>query len=265
MSKHLEHLESRIQKLIEGAGKIFSPGKSIESFSEQIIQTMRENASVDPSGVLTAPESYLVEINSDNSHNWSFSQADLDQLISELTKAADENGILFSGKPEIIIRPNPNLTPGSIQISATRIMAAAGNTASVNISEDQPELNTSNTIPDGAFLIVNGKETVQLQKPVINIGRRTSNDIVLDDPRVSRAHAQLRAIKGTYVVFDLNSSGGTFVNSVPVTRKELAPGDVISMSGVAVIYGQEIGNPVFNPSEQTPTGQLLNLKPGEKK
>jgi pSer/pThr/pTyr-binding forkhead associated (FHA) protein len=60
------------------------------------------------------------------------------------------------------------------------------------------------------------------------------------DPRVSRAHAQIRAIRGQYVLFDLNSTGGTMVNGRRVHQCALKPGDVISLSGVPLIYGEEI-------------------------
>jgi pSer/pThr/pTyr-binding forkhead associated (FHA) protein len=74
---------------------------------------------------------------------------------------------------------------------------------------------------------------------VINIGRRVDNDLVIDDERISRVHAQLRAIKGRYVLFDLDSRGGTFVNDQRIHQSVLYPGDVISLAGVPLVFGQE--------------------------
>jgi pSer/pThr/pTyr-binding forkhead associated (FHA) protein len=71
------------------------------------------------------------------------------------------------------------------------------------------------------------------------------NQLVIDDPRVSRSHAQLRAIKGRYILFDLNSTGGTFVNGQRTNQSILYPGDVISLSGVPLIFGQD--NPPARP------------------
>jgi hypothetical protein len=263
MSKRLENIESHLQKMIEGAGKLFTTSSPTESFSEKIIRCMRDHSSPDPSGVMTAPTHYLVEVNPTESTNRVFDQSDLEHIISELTAAATANGILMAGKPEIIIRPNTGLKPGAVRISARRHVSKRGDTASVQILEEPAD--NAPAIPPGAFLIVNGAETVQLSKPVINIGRRTSNDIVLNDQRVSRNHAQLRSIKGSYVVFDLNSRGGTFVNNLPVNQKELAPGDVISLAGVPVIYGQDTGGTMHDEIEQTPTHQLLTGKSEGKK
>lgn len=94
-------------------------------------------------------------------------------------------------------------------------------------------------IPENAFLIVEGVRTFQLMQAVVNIGRRLDNTLVVDDPRVSRNHAQLRAIKGRYVLFDLNSTGGTFVNGQRANQTVLYPGDVISLAGVSLIFGQD--------------------------
>ncbi|MDP2778413.1 MAG: FHA domain-containing protein, partial [Anaerolineales bacterium] len=100
-------------------------------------------------------------------------------------------------------------------------------------------------LPQSAFLIVEGVRVFPLLLPVVNIGRRLENQLIIDDPRVSRNHAQLRTIKGRYVVFDLNSTGGTFVNGQRTNQIVLYPGDVISLAGVALIFGQD--NPPPRP------------------
>ena len=91
-----------------------------------------------------------------------------------------------------------------------------------------------------AYLIINGKEQVPLQKTVINIGRRSTSDIILQDPMVSRDHAQLRAQQGRYLLFDLSSTGGTTINNHRIHSATLKPGDVIRMGKTILVYNQEI-------------------------
>jgi pSer/pThr/pTyr-binding forkhead associated (FHA) protein len=100
-------------------------------------------------------------------------------------------------------------------------------------------------IPPNAFFVIDGVKFYPLAKPIINIGRRLENDLVIDDPRVSRNHAQLRAIEGNYVLFDLSSTGGTFVNGNRVTQTIIYPNDSISLGGVIVTYYQD--NPPPRP------------------
>ena len=95
-------------------------------------------------------------------------------------------------------------------------------------------------IPEDAFVIVDGVKVIPLTTPLVRIGRRLENNLVLDDPRVSRTHAELRAINGRYVLFDLNSTGGTFVNGLRITQSVVYPGDVISLAGITLIFGQDV-------------------------
>jgi pSer/pThr/pTyr-binding forkhead associated (FHA) protein len=82
------------------------------------------------------------------------------------------------------------------------------------------EANPQETnIPENAYLIVNGTQIISLTHSVINIGRRSDNQMALDDPRVSRVHAQLRAIKGRFVIFDLDSTGGHLANAQRITGR----------------------------------------------
>jgi hypothetical protein len=89
------------------------------------------------------------------------------------------------------------------------------------------------------FLIVDGERHMELNEPVISVGRALDNDVILEDRRVSRHHAQLRRRYGRYILYDLGSSGGTTINGYPVQECVLEPGDVISLAGVEVIYGED--------------------------
>jgi pSer/pThr/pTyr-binding forkhead associated (FHA) protein len=127
--------------------------------------------------------------------------------------------------------------------------------------QSQNDGNDNTTIPENAFLIVEGVKVYPLKQAVINIGRRLDNMVVVDDPRVSRNHAQLRSINGRFVVFDLNSTGGTFVNGQRASQSVLYPGDVISLAGVTLIFGQD--NPLPRPdlADTSPLGDASANRP----
>jgi ABC transport system ATP-binding/permease protein len=61
---------------------------------------------------------------------------------------------------------------------------------------------------------------IELDDRRLKIGRGEQNDVVLDDPEqlVSRFHAELRPDAGGYVLVDLNSQNGTWVNAERVNR-----------------------------------------------
>ncbi len=66
----------------------------------------------------------------------------------------------------------------------------------------------------------------------LTIGREGDNALVLSHPTVSRHHAQLAFEAGECVLYDLNSTNGTFVNEQRVMRQPLKPGDIVRFGGV---------------------------------
>ena len=109
--------------------------------------------------------------------------------------------------------------------------------------------------PPNAFLIVNSP-VFPLDQEVINIGRSLENHLVIDDPSVSRAHAQLIAIKNHFMVFDQNSTGGTFVNGKRISRTVLNSGDIVSLAAVSMLYVEDSPGLLSKSWEQTrPLGQ----------
>jgi pSer/pThr/pTyr-binding forkhead associated (FHA) protein len=102
-----------------------------------------------------------------------------------------------------------------------------------------------------AFLIVDGKHAVSLERLVTTIGRKSDNHIVIKNKHVSRYHAQIRNVRGRYLVMDLESTVGTSVNGKKVSQAFLQEGDVISVGGTPLIFG--IGDPNI-PLEHPTTG-----------
>ncbi len=90
-----------------------------------------------------------------------------------------------------------------------------------------------------AFLVVNGRKTYPIQKPIITVGRRNKNDIVLPVAAVSRRHVQLRWRYGRFILYDLTNRGRTAVNGIKVSEWPLQSGDVINISGQTLIYGED--------------------------
>lgn len=77
-----------------------------------------------------------------------------------------------------------------------------------------------------AWLTIRSPQTPQkvfrIEKPVINIGRQLTNDIIVEDKRVSRYHAQIKfQADGQFSIFDLGSTNGITINGTPHQRQHL--------------------------------------------
>lgn len=66
-----------------------------------------------------------------------------------------------------------------------------------------------------------------LRRQVMTIGRSLDNDIVVQEPEVSRYHARIEYVDGHFEIVDLDSTNGTSVNGARVSRKRLREGDEI--------------------------------------
>lgn len=84
--------------------------------------------------------------------------------------------------------------------------------------------------PDGA------RQEFILNKPLVTLGRATTNDIVLVEGRVSRNHAQVSCADDGITLADLNSSNGVMVNGQRVKEAKIAAGDSFQIGGFSLQY-----------------------------
>jgi len=73
----------------------------------------------------------------------------------------------------------------------------------------------------------------------MSIGRETGNFVQLDDNEVSRRHAEVRRVGELFVVGDLKSSNGTWLNNRKIERAELASGDQIQVGRTILVYSKD--------------------------
>jgi pSer/pThr/pTyr-binding forkhead associated (FHA) protein len=89
-----------------------------------------------------------------------------------------------------------------------------------------------------ALLVGDGRRTVLSGARVV-MGRSRDCDIVIDDPNVSRRHAELRRQGDTWMVADLGSTNGVKVNGRRVEHAVLKPGDEITLGLSRLSFEQE--------------------------
>lgn len=90
-----------------------------------------------------------------------------------------------------------------------------------------------------------GRKTMQvfdLSQDHIVVGRDDGADILIDNPSVSRRHAEFRMEEGNWVVEDLGSSNGTFMGGQKIEGpRSLQIGDEVGLGKFSIVFGKEVG------------------------
>jgi len=82
---------------------------------------------------------------------------------------------------------------------------------------------------------------IPLKKTSLSIGRSPGNDVVIDNLAVSGHHARLSIDEDHYVIEDMNSLNGTFLNNQRIRRSSLKDGDEIVIGKHSLVYMEEGG------------------------
>jgi pSer/pThr/pTyr-binding forkhead associated (FHA) protein len=100
------------------------------------------------------------------------------------------------------------------------------------------ETSENQTMPYKAFIVMDA-QVFLLQKSRTSIGRDVKNDLVIQNPQVSRVHAEIRYKDEDYEIVDLGSTSGTFVNNVKVKESKIYSGDLILIGGTPLMFLNE--------------------------
>lgn len=119
----------------------------------------------------------------------------------------------------------------------------AGNPVSTVMVDPQAVsqiLANANQPPQPVIIDENYLQHIDLrQRPLTSFGREQGvNDLVLDNPQVSRRHLQIANRNGSFGAADLNSTNGTFVNGQRIQAVLLNDGDIINIGPYRFMFAQ---------------------------
>jgi hypothetical protein len=254
----IERFEALAERLVEGTfARLFSGYLHPLEVATHLARAMEDHRVSSPDGTSLAPTHYWVYLNPRDFGLLIANRPSLSEdLVEHIAALAGEAGLVLQDAPVVSVEPLTSVAPHSVRVEARwqPDQADEGSATREMTSEEREEVADAVDMepPGHPFFIVNGERHVALGEPVITIGRALDNDIILEDPRVSRHHAQLRRRYGRYVLYDIGSSGGTSINGYGVEECVLQPGDVISFAGAEVIYGEDPPSSPSTAPEDTP-------------
>lgn len=234
MKKNLGNIEKKLQTIFEDHFQRLSKADiliiaSRELLARQNTQTVLHNNRVYSPNIFRITFRDEASVDKNNIESWKDSIADL------LRDSARENHFFFSGPIHIQLYYNADLSD-EINIVTEFSSLSTSKTVDIIVNNENQQPSCGN--PSG-YLITPYETDFKLTKKVISIGRDETNDLVIDNLRVSRIHAQIREIESSHVLFDLDSTVGTKVNKRRISQHTLSTGDVIEIADVALIYNSD--------------------------
>jgi pSer/pThr/pTyr-binding forkhead associated (FHA) protein len=127
--------------------------------------------------------------------------------------------------------------------------------------------SASAALPIASLLVRSGEmrgRRLPITLAVVNVGRADYNDIVLADPSVSTTHAKLQRRDDVWVLTDLGSTNGTYVEGDPVTGETaLTPGTTLRFGDVAALFEpHDVPQPIGHRAE-TPSADQVPARTGD--
>lgn len=188
-------------------------------------------------GALPAsPNHFWVTLNDNDLRELERTQPRIAEEMSEsIRQIMLQMGLRLDAPPRVLLWGSPNVPAHHLSVKAR------------HISNSLPQQDTAVTpaisaqLPRKPFLIVDGRRHINLTSTTVRIGRAHDNDVIVDDRRVSRKHLELRwqDALGKFLAVDVGSSGGTSLNGYAIQQCTLEAGDVLSLGGFELIYGEE--------------------------
>jgi hypothetical protein len=245
----LARLEAFFERLFQApAGRL---GASLQpvSLAKRIERAMDTNKSFGEDGVMV-PNHYDVHLHPRDYAAFDSYRGSLEDDLGHgvLARARHEHYSLVA-RPRVRLMADSGVSRGDIQVAANfvddeghrpereAVMPVSSDTivfASPAAEAAAPRSATQ------AYLLVetDGAPSVEfdLGAPLISIGRASDNDVIVDDPLVSRHHCQLKLQHGAYGLTDLGSRNGSYVNGQPVSQIALGPGDRIRIGSTSIEF-----------------------------
>jgi pSer/pThr/pTyr-binding forkhead associated (FHA) protein len=156
--------------------------------------------------------------------------------------------------------PAVDVAPGEVHAGARQRLSDTLHGAPVAELERQNTPPAPAAAPLASLLVRSGDmkgRRLPIKVPVVNIGRGDYNDVIIADPSVSTSHAKLQRREAVWILTDLGSTNGTFIEGEPLKGEQaLGPGTTLRFGDVLAL---------FEPlDEKVPAGQKQGTRVMEK-
>jgi hypothetical protein len=250
----LDRFEKGIERAVNGAfARAFRSQVQPVELASALRKAADEKAAVVGRGRTLVPNAYVIELgNSDHERLQMYADALPEELASNLRAHAEQQGYSFVGPVSVEIERVPELDTGVFTVRTATVKARR---PEYRPAEPPPVPRDPDVPTPGArrhadpvaaqapshrpYLDIDG-HAYPLVGATTVLGRGDDADVVLDDPGVSRRHAEIRVtaegpqLRAT--LHDLGSTNGTFVDGERAGAVQLTDGAAITLGRTRAVY-----------------------------
>ena len=227
----LQRFERRLEELVNRPfAKAFKSEVEPVEIASALQRECDDRAAIVARGRTMVPNTFTVELGPHDHERLSvYAEALASELAAMVREHAEEQGYAFIGPVTVAFTLDQELPTGRFQV---RSAADAGATAN-----DQHTALVGGPATGGAvpWVEVSGT-TYVLTKPVTRLGRGADTDLRIDDPGISRNHAELRRSGGDVTIADLGSTNGVVVDGTRVDEVRLRDGAQVRLGSTTLVF-----------------------------
>ena len=214
----LKRIEQKLEKIVEGTfTRVFPSSVKPIELGKRVRRVLEDKKTIGVQGQIIIPNRYVISLSPKDLENIESIQESIQREISSSIRdhANDEN-YHFQGTLTVEIFSNSSLKTGSIEVDGLFEENKGG-------------------FPPGSLIDENGKRLI-ITEQKLSIGRDTKSTMQVVDVEVSRNHAEIRLLNTSFVLIDLQSTNGTYVNGQRVQEHTLQNFDQIKIGSTILLF-----------------------------
>lgn len=211
----LRNFERRLERIVEGVfSRAFKSGLRPIEIGRRVTREMDDTRSVGVRGGTVVANHFTVNLSQQDADEFAEVTDTMQRELADLAREhAREEGYTFMGPVEILFHVDPKMRIGAFSVEA-RLREGDGGAGA------------------GSIVLPSGERFV-LGDTIVTIGRLPESVLVLEDPNVSRQHAEIRPSGNGFVLADLGSTNGSKVNGIKVSERVLQDGDELTFGSTS--------------------------------
>ena len=237
----LRELEQRLESLFEGFfTRQFKSGVQPVEIAKKLSREMDANRTISVKKVYV-PNRYTISVSAEDLEKLRpFAKTLISELQSFLVAHAKKEGYELVGRPFIELNQEAKLSLGEFSIESS---LESRDSAIIEPPDGTTIMKRSSRASSKqAFLVRSGRggsTKTLLTGRKVGVGRAPDNEIVIADANVSRHHARIEHLGSGYILQDLGSTNGTYVNGAKVDEHSLKEGDVVVVGKTKLHFRRE--------------------------